>query len=105
MSKYLCKINYVGELAKGLLQEGGTARHKEAQRVLASVGGTVESLYYAFGETDVYMIVDVPDHASITAVLFLGKANGLECTVEVLMTPAEIDEAAKKSPVYRPAGQ
>ena len=105
MSKYLCKINYVNDLAKGLLQEGGTSRHQEAQRVLASVGGTVESLYYAFGETDVYMIVDVPDHASVTAILFLAKSTGLECTVEVLMSPEVLDEAAKKTPVYRPAGQ
>ena len=104
MSKYLCKINYVNDLAKGLLQEGGTSRYDQAQKTFASVGGTLESMYYAFGETDVYAIVDLPNHASAAALLFTARAVGLECNIEVLMAPAELDDAAKKSPIYRPPG-
>jgi uncharacterized protein with GYD domain len=33
-----------------------------------SVGGQLESFYFAFGERDVYTVVDLPDNESATAV-------------------------------------
>jgi uncharacterized protein with GYD domain len=31
------------------------------------MGGSIKALYYAFGENDIYVIVDVPDDATMTA--------------------------------------
>ena len=105
MSKYLFQVNYVGDLAKGLLQEGGSRRREEATKAVESLGGTVECLYYAFGGTDAYLIVDLPDHASAAHVSLLVKSSGFDCTTTVLLTPEEIDEATELSPNYRPPGQ
>ena len=106
MPKYLVQGNYVGEGAKGLLKEGGSARRTAVEKLAASMGGTLESVYYAFGETDIYMIMDMPDNASMTACALVANASGVvRVKTTVLMTPEEVDEAAKKTPDYRPPGQ
>ena len=62
-------------------------------------------MYYAFGDTDVYLIVDMPDHASMTAVALIANATGaVTVKTTVLMTPEEVDEAVKKTPDYRAPG-
>jgi uncharacterized protein with GYD domain len=73
------------------------------EQVVKGLGGTVEAVYYAFGETDVFAIVDLPDHASTAAVSLAVVSNGIaRMKTVVLLTPAEMDEAAKKTVGYRP---
>lgn len=105
MSKYLVRANYVGDGVAGLLAEGGTKRTEAAQAALASVGGTIDCMYFAFGDTDVFAIADIPDQASAVAVSLLINATG-SVSVELtpLMTAADVDEAVKKSPTYTPPG-
>ena len=106
MPKYLVSANYVGEGIKGLLKDGGSARQAAVEKLVGSLGGSVESMYYAFGETDVYVIADMPDNASMTALaLTVGASGAVTLKTTVLMTPEEVDEAAKKTPNYRPPGQ
>lgn len=106
MAKYLISANYVGDGIKGLLKEGGTSRREVVKKLASSLGGSVESMYYAFGETDVYIIVDMPDNASMASLALLASSSGaVTVKTTVLMTPEELDEASKKSPVYRPPGQ
>ncbi len=106
MAKYLIQGNYVGEGIKGLLKEGGTSRREAIEELASSLGGSVESVYYAFGDTDAYVILDMPDHASVTAAALMASATGaVNVKTTVLMTPEEIDEAAKKTPSYRAPGQ
>ena len=106
MAKYLLQANYVGEGIKGLLKEGGTSRRTAAEKAIKSLGGTVEAFYYAFGETDVYVIAELPDNVSMAALALTVSASGaVTAKTTVLMTPQEIDEAAKKTPSYRPPGQ
>ncbi len=70
------------------------------------MGGTVECLYYAFGESDVYAIVDMPDNASMAATaLVINASSAVTVKTTVLMTPEEIDEAVQKAPDYRAPGQ
>lgn len=106
MPKYLLQVNYVGEGVKGLLKEGGTKRRAAAEQAAKSVGATMESFYYAFGDTDAYVIGDFPDNASAAALALTVSASGA-ATVKttVLMTCEELDAAVKKSPVYRAPGQ
>ena len=106
MSKYLIQGNYVGEGIKGLLKEGGSSRRAATEKLVSSLDGRMEALYYAFGETDIFIIVDMPDNASMTALALVAGASGaVTVKTTVLMTPEEVDEAAKKSPHYRPPGQ
>ncbi|MGA8295653.1 MAG: GYD domain-containing protein, partial [Acidimicrobiales bacterium] len=62
MPKYLVQASYVGDGVQGLRKEGGSARRAAVEKACVSVGGTLESFYFAFGETDVVAIIDVPDN-------------------------------------------
>jgi uncharacterized protein with GYD domain len=102
----LIQTSYVGDGVKGLLSEGGTGRRAAAEKVVQSVGGKLEAFYFAFGANDAYLIVDVPDNASMAAVALAASASGaVKASTTVLLTPEEIDAAAKKKPSYRPPGQ
>ena len=106
MAKYLIQGNYVGEGVKGLLKEGGTSRRAVVEKLAQSVGGTVEAFYYAFGDSDFYLITDLPDNASVAAIVLMARASGaIVGKTTVLLTPEELDVAAKKTPTYRPPGQ
>jgi uncharacterized protein with GYD domain len=105
MAKFLISANYIGEGVKGLLKDGGTSRRAAVDKLLESVGGKVESFYYAFGDTDVFVIVDVPDNVTAAAVaLTVGASGAVNLKTTVLMTPEEVDQATKKSPAYRAPG-
>jgi uncharacterized protein with GYD domain len=106
MPKYLFQANYVGEGVKGLLKEGGAGRRTAVEALAKSVGGTVEAFYFAFGETDAYVLVDLPDNASAAAVAMTVGASGLaKVKTTVLMTVEEADAASKLTPTYRAPGQ
>jgi uncharacterized protein with GYD domain len=106
MAKYLFQANYTGKGLEGLLKEGGTKRREAVEKATKSLGGTLEAFYYAFGETDVFAIVDLPDNVSATTFALLVTAGG-GATVKttVLITPEEVDQATKKTLDYRPPGQ
>ena len=106
MAKYLIKASYSQEGLKGVLKGGGSARVTAVENLLAGVGGSLESFYFAFGAADVYIVAEVPGHveaaAVATAVSSSGAFSGYETVV--LLTPEEIDQAAKAAVDYRPPG-
>ena len=106
MPKYLLQVSYTPDGAKGLMKDGGTRRHEAARAAIASVGGTMEAMYFAFGDPDVIVIVDAPDTASIVATsLALNASGAVTSKTTVLLTPEEVDGATKKSPTYTAPGQ
>lgn len=107
MPKYLISASYTAEGTKGLLKGGGgTARRAAATQAIQSVEGKVEAFYYAFGENDVYAIFDVPDNVSAAAVSLAVNASGaVQVKTTPLLSPEEIDQAAKKHIRYTPPGQ
>jgi uncharacterized protein with GYD domain len=106
MPKYLAQVKYVGDGVKGLLKEGGTSRRAVVAKLFESLGGRIEAFYYAFGDTDLFIIGEFPDNASEAAAALTAVAGGgVTVTTTVLMSPEELDEAAKKTPIYRPPGQ
>ncbi len=69
------------------------------------LGGKLEVFYYAFGETDLYCIAQMPDNVSAAAVsLTVAASAAVTVNTTVLMTPEEMDQAGKKTPSYRPPG-
>lgn len=106
MPKYLVQANYVGDGVKGLIKEGGSTRRAVVEKLFESVGGKVEAFYYAFGETDLFVIAEIPDNVTAASLSLTVNASGAATTrITVLLTSEEIDAAAKKSPSYRPPGQ
>ena len=106
MPKYLIQGNYTVEGAKGLLNDGGSKRVRAAKAAVKGAGGKLDAMYFAFGDTDVYAIVDVPDNASMTALsLTIAGSGALALTTTVLLTPKEMDEASTKAVTYKPPGQ
>ena len=106
MPKYLIVASYNAEGAKGLLKDGGTKRRQMAEAALKSVGGRVEAFYFAFGDNDLYAIIDAPDNVSVAAASLAINASGAVSTrTVVLLSPEEIDQAAKKAPAYKAPGQ
>ncbi len=96
MPKYLAQVNYVGEGLKGLLREGGSSRRAAIEKMFGSVGARVEALYYAFGDTDLFVIADAPDNITVAALsLIVNAAGAATVKVTVLLTPEEIDASIK----------
>ncbi|OLD64536.1 MAG: GYD domain protein [Acidobacteria bacterium 13_1_40CM_2_68_5] len=105
MPKYLIQASYTAEGVRGLMKDGGSQRRAAAEAALKGVGGRLEAFYFAFGETDVFAVADVPDNASAAAVSLAVSASGaVQVKTVVLMTPEEMDQAAKKMINYRPPG-
>jgi uncharacterized protein with GYD domain len=105
MPKYLIEANYTSEGLKGVLSKGGTARREAVEKMLADVGGTLESFNFAFGDTDAYVIVDVPDNITAAAIGMLVGSSGMAgCKTTVLLTTEDIDRAAEVHATYRPPG-
>ena len=106
MPKYLFEASYTAEGAKGLLKEGGSKRRKAVENTLKALGGKIDGFYYAMGEHDVYLIVDVPDNVSAAALsMAVNAAGAVRLKTTVLLTPEEIDMAAKKTVDYRAPGK
>ena len=106
MTKYLFEANYVGEGIKGLMREGGTKRREALVQALDSVGGSLESFYYAFGDTDVLGVFDAPSQADAAALsLMINSTGSVSVRLKPLLTPEDLDEASKKTPTYRAPGQ
>jgi uncharacterized protein with GYD domain len=106
MGKYLVRASYTAEGAKGLLKDGGSKRVEVVRSLLKAAGATLESIYFALGEHDVYIIADAPDHASIAAIALATNASGaVRVSTTVLLTPQDIDAATKKTVNYTPPGR
>jgi uncharacterized protein with GYD domain len=106
MPKYLFEAQYSADGAKGVVKEGGTPRRAAVARMAESVGGKLESFYFAFGGVDAYATIDLPDNASAAAVaLAVSQAGAATTRTVVLVTPEEIDAASRKAVDYRPPGR
>jgi uncharacterized protein with GYD domain len=106
MAKYLFVASFTTDGVKGLIKSGGTARVAAVSKTVEGLGGTLESLYFAFGSDDVYATVDLPDNVSAAAIGLTVSASGFtRVKTVVLLTPAEVDQAAKKQVEYSPPGQ
>lgn len=103
MPKFLIQASYTTQGIQGLKSGGGTARRDIVERSAKSVGGTIESIYFAFGDKDVVVIADFPDNASAAALALAVSATGaVNLSTTPLLTPDEIDRAAKMSVEYQP---
>jgi uncharacterized protein with GYD domain len=105
MPKYLIEASYTSEGVKGLQSAGGSGRRDAVVAALESLGGSLESLYFGFGDHDVYATIDLPDNESAAALaISVNASGGAVAKTIVLLTAEEVDAAAERSVGYRPPG-
>jgi uncharacterized protein with GYD domain len=105
MPKYLIKASLTVDGLKGLLKDGGTSRREAVARMADSVGGQLDALYWAFGEDDVYAVLEAPDNTSMAAIgLTISAAGAVRTKTVVLLTPEEVDQAVRTHVEYQPPG-
>ena len=106
MPKYLLEASYTAEGTKGLIKEGGSIRREKVEEMVKEMHGKLEAFYYAFGTSDVFLIVDLPDAVTAAALsLAVNQSGAVHLKTHVLMTPEEMDQASKKSVNYRAPGK
>jgi len=89
-----------------LLKEGGSSRKATVAKAVSGVGGNLEAFYFAFGETDVYAICELPDAVTAAAFSLAINASGMvNETIVPLLSVEEVDQACQKSIAYRAPGQ
>lgn len=102
MPKFLLKASYTAEGVRGVMKEGGSAREAAARALVESLGGKTECFYFAFGNDDAVVICDFPSTTNALAAAMAVNASGaVTATLTPLITPAELDAAAKTSTSYR----
>jgi uncharacterized protein with GYD domain len=106
MPKFLYRVSYTHDGVKGLLKEGGTGRRAAVNQLTKSLGGKLESFYYALGQDDLYLVADFPDATTAAAVSLTVTASGAVNVATIpLLSVEEVDAACKKTPQYRAPGK
>lgn len=106
MAKYLVAGSYTPDGMPGLMQDGGTGRVAKVTKMVEGLGGKIEAFYFGFGDHDVYLIVDLPDHETAAAISMAVNASGtVVLSTTVLMTPEQVDGAARKAVDYQAPGE
>ena len=105
MPKFLIKASYTTEGARGLMKEGGSARRAAVEKLVQSLGGSIEAFYYAYGDADAYIITEVPDASiALSLSLAVNASGAVSLGLTPLITPEEMDAAAKRTVAYRAPG-
>lgn len=106
MGKYLFHGSFTTDGLRGIQKEGGTSRTEAVTTLAQSLGGSLESYYFAFGDDSYFVVVDLPDDESAAACALAVAASGAVSNSTIkLLTPAQVDAAVKLSPKYRAPGQ
>jgi uncharacterized protein with GYD domain len=105
MAKYLIEASYTAEGLQGLQKDKASGRKQAVTKVVESLDGKLEAMYFALGERDVVIIAELPDIISIAALSLGVSATGLVRTkTTALLSVEETDRALAKKHNYRGPG-
>lgn len=77
------------------MKDGGTNREEAIRKLIESLGGKCECVYFGPG-TDAYAIARMPSEAAAASFNLTCNASGrLNVTATPLLTPVQMDEAIK----------
>ncbi|SDR61682.1 Uncharacterized protein, contains GYD domain [Rhizobiales bacterium GAS191] len=106
MAKFLIEASYTGEGLKGLKKDTAVGRKAAIAKMAKGLGGKLDSMHFALGEHDVYVVFDLPDTVSAASAALAASSSGLVRTkTTALLTPEEIDEAFAKKVSYKAPGE
>ena len=76
------------------------------QAAVTALGGKVEAFYYAFGEGDAIIIVDLPTNVKAAALALSTSGSGaVRVRTTPLLTVEEVDQALEINTHYRAPGE
>lgn len=105
MSTYLIHAHYSPSGLRGLIQEGGSRRREALTQTVESLNGSLKAMYYAFGDSDAYLIADFPDESSAAAFsLQVNAAGAISVNMTSIVSPEIVDDAVAKDVSYRKPG-
>ena len=105
MPKYLITANYTAEGMAGVRAAGAKSRVDAVRHTLEAMGGSLDSFHFAFGDTDVFVIVDAPDDEAVAAAsIAINGSGAVRTSTTKLLTVEQIDEALRRTVDYQPPG-
>lgn len=105
MPKFMFHGSYTAAGAAGVLKDGGTGRMKAIDALATSLGGSIESAYWAMGVDDFYITADLPDNKAAAALsLTVGASGAVRITTAELFSAADVDELVGRRTTYRAPG-
>jgi len=110
VSRYASFFSYSSEAWARMINAPGD-RTAALRQVLASVGGSLESIHWMFGPYDGIAILDVPDSVSAAAVSIAVGSTGVFKHLETheLFTQEQLGETLARArdvtQVYEPPGE
>ena len=105
MAKFMFHGSYAASGAAGVLKDGGAGRLKAIEAVAASLGGSVESAYWALGPEDFYIVAELPDSKAAAALsLTVGGSGAASLSTAELFSAADVDEIVSRRATYSPPG-
>jgi uncharacterized protein with GYD domain len=106
MPHYLIQVAYNSQGVAALVNEPQD-RIEKVRPAIEALGGRLECAYYAFGEHDIVLTVEMPDNTKAAAMALAVGAGGAvsKYTTTVLLTPEEAVQAMSDAAdsVYKPA--
>ncbi len=106
MPRYLWRVSYTVEGTKGVLKDGAAKRRKVVKDLVEGVGGKLELFDYALGETDAFVVAELPDNATAAGVsMVVSAGGGAAIKTTVLLSPEEMDRAVTRGITYTPPGK
>ena len=106
MPKYLIQGRYTAEGIQGLVKDSASGRRADVQAAVTALGGKVEAFYYAFGDHDAVIIVDLPNCIKAAALALSTSASGaVRVRTTPLLTVEEVDQALEVKTQYRAPGE
>jgi uncharacterized protein with GYD domain len=107
MASYLLEVSYTSA-ALAALVNNPQDRTQVVSKAVKKLGGKVLGFWFAFGDSDVIGIVDMPDNASMAAFALALGAGGACSKVKTtaLLSMTDGMEAMKKASTsgYKPVG-
>ena len=105
MARFMFKVCYTKEGMQGVVKEGAVGRRATIEKMAAEMGGSITSFDFAFGDTDVYVIAEMPDQVTAAAVATAVSASGAgSIETVVLLSADDVDRAIAKNVPYRAPG-
>lgn len=106
MPKYLMQARYTTDGIQGLARDSASGRRSDVQAAVTALGGKVEAFYYAFGDDDAVMIVDLPDSVKAAALsLAISGSGAVRLRTTPLLTVEDVDQALEIRMRYRAPGE
>ena len=110
MAKFAIFFNYTPETWNQMMMKPGD-RAAAIRDATETVGGSLESLYFMFGDRDGIVVFNAPDADSAAAVSIAVSSTGAFSHIETrqLIAPEDLPRVLEKSATlreaYRPPGQ